>query len=225
MKLFIDSADVKEIARLLEIHNIAGVTTNPTILTRGVKDPSEGLKTIRKLIGDERILFAQAVRKDCEGIVAEGRHMVEVLGKNTVVKIPCITEGYKAMKQLKKEGITTLGTVVYTPSQALFAANAGASYVAPYLNRIECMGFDALETIRRIQNLLENGGYECEVLGASFKNAHQVLDLAEYGIASATLAPEIFDLMAKNEIVDGVVDRFVNDFEKAYGKGRTMLDL
>ncbi len=225
MKLLIDDANINEIRRIMDIYPIDGVTTNPSILARSGKNPKDVLKEIRELIGEDSLLFAQAIPKECEEMLEDARAIVKALGRATVVKLPCTAEGFRAMKMLKKEGIITCGTAVYTPMQAYLAAKAGASYVAPYVNRIDNMGYDGVETVRQIQNILENGGYDCQILAASFKNSRQVLELCEYGIAAATCAPSIIDDFSSNPAVTKAVDDFTADFEKAHGKGSTMKSL
>ena len=126
MKLFIDDANIEAIKRLCDLYPIDGVTTNPSILSKQNRDPKEVLKEIREIIGEDGILFAQAIPTDAAGMVKDAEAIVRVLGKNTVVKIPCIPEGLKAIRILKQKGIETCGTVVYTPMQAYLAAKAGA---------------------------------------------------------------------------------------------------
>ena len=130
MKLFIDHADTNAIRRLIDLYPIDGVTTNPSILAHAGRDPRETLAEIRGIIGEDALLFAQALALDAEGMVKDAKYIISLCGKNTVVKLPSIPEGFKAMRLLKQEGITTCGTVVYTPMQALLAAKSGASYVA-----------------------------------------------------------------------------------------------
>ena len=225
MKLLIDDADVKEIRRLCDIYEIDGVTTNPTILAKAKRNPRDVLCEIREIIGDDKLLFAQVIPTDYEGMLEDARAIVSLLGENTVVKLPSIPEGFKAMKQLKKEGIVTCGTVVYTPMQAYLAAKAGASYVAPYVNRIDNMGYDGIGVVRKIQNILENSGYDCIVLAASFKNSQQVMELCEYGIGAATCAPSVIDAFCNNPAIDKAVTDFISDFEKAFGSGAVMRNL
>ena len=224
MKLFIDDAHLDEIKRLYEYYPVDGVTTNPSILSKVDQDPRKTLKEIREFIGEDDILFAQAVALDADGIVADAHMIVDLLGKNTVVKVPSVPEGFKAIKQLTKEGIPTCGTVVYTPMQAYLAAKAGASYVAPYVNRIDNMGYDGVEVVKEIQDILDNSAFDCEVLAASFKNSQQVMELAQYGVGSATAAPSVIDSFVKNLAIDGAVQDFVRDFEKLTGK-KAMTDL
>ncbi len=152
MKLFIDDANIEEIKRLYDLYPIDGVTTNPSILSKQNRDPKEVLKEIRDLIGEEGVLFAQALPKDAEGMIQDAISIINVLGRNTVVKIPSIPEGFKAIKILTEKGIQTCGTVVYTPMQAYLAAKAGASYVAPYVNRIDNLGYDGVKVTKDIHD-------------------------------------------------------------------------
>ncbi len=218
MKLFIDDANIEAIKRLTDVYPIDGVTTNPSILAKAKRDPRETLKEIREIIGEEAIIFAQAVDLSYEGMINDAHMIVDLLGKNTVVKLPSVPTGFKAMKALKKEGIPTCGTVVYTPMQAYLAAKAGASYVAPYVNRIDNMGYDGVKVVKEIQDILDTHNMDCEVLAASFKNSQQVLELCEYGIANATCAPDVIDGFVRNMAIDGAIQDFVNDFKKLTGK-------
>lgn len=217
MKLFIDDADINAIRELTEYYPIDGVTTNPSILAKAGRDPRETLKMIRETIGEDRIIFAQAVASDCEGMLEDARMIMDLLGRNTIVKIPCTPVGFKAMMQLKKEGIRTCGTVVYTAMQGYLAAKAGASYVAPYVNRIDNMGYDGIAVVKQIQDILNNSETDCEVLAASFKNSQQVLELARYGIGNATCGSDVIRAFVKNAAIDSAVQDFIDDFEKLTG--------
>ena len=225
MKLFIDSANVEEIKRLCDLYPIDGVTTNPTILARAGGDPIGVLKEIRRLIGEEKLIFAQAIPLDADGMVRDARAIMKLLGKNAVVKVPSIPEGFKAIRALKEAGIPSCGTVVYTPMQAYLAAKAGADYVAPYINRIDNMGYDGVGVVEQIQDILTLHRMDTRVLAASFKNSQQVLSLCAYGIGSATCAPDVIDGFVRNLSVDGAIDDFTRDFARAAGAGRTMADL
>ncbi len=225
MKLFIDDANIKEIRRLIDLYPIDGVTTNPTILSKTGRNPIEVLKDIREIIGPEKTIFAQAIPVEGKAIIRDAHAIVKLLGENTIVKIPSIPEGFKAIRILKEEGIHTCGTVVYTPLQAYLAAKAGADYVAPYVNRIDNMGYDGIQVVQKIQDILTLHNFETEILAASFKNSNQVLALCEYGIGAATCAPSVIDAFVKNIAIDGAVNDFINDFAKAAGEGKTMYDL
>ena len=217
MKLFIDDADIDAIRYLTEYYPIDGVTTNPSILAKTKRDPRETLKEIRSVIGKERTIFVQAVAADYEGMINDAHMIMDLLGKNTVVKIPSVPVGFKAIAALKKEGIPTCGTAVYTAMQGYLAAKAGASYVAPYVNRIENMGYDGIQVVREIQDILDACGYDCQVLAASFKNSRQVKELAAYGIDNVTCSADIIKGFAKNAAIDGAVEDFISDFQALTG--------
>ena len=225
MKLFIDDANVNEIRRLIGLYPIDGVTTNPSILARTGRDPIEVLKEIREILGPEKTIFAQAIPTEAGAIIRDAHAIVDLLGENTIVKIPSIPEGFKAIRALKEEQIRTCGTVVYTPMQAYLAAKAGAEYVAPYINRIDNMGFDGVQVVREIQDIFTMHNFDTEILAASFKNSQQVLSLCVYGIGAATCAPAVIDAFVKNAAIDGAVADFIRDFAKAAGEGNTMADL
>ena len=152
MKLLIDDANVNEIRRLCDLYPIDGVTTNPSILARSGRNPVEVLKEIRSIIGRDKLIFTQAIPSDAEGMVRDARAIVELLGEQTVVKVPSVPEGFKAIRIMKQEGIPACGTVVYTPMQAFLAAKAGADYVAPYVNRIDNMGYNGVAVVEQIQD-------------------------------------------------------------------------
>lgn len=224
MKLLIDDADLGKIRKLLEFYPCDGVTTNPSILAKTGKAPFEVLKAIRELIGAEKELHVQVVSAKAEDMVTEARKITDVLGKDTYIKVPTVPEGVKAMKLLKAEGFRITATAIYTPLQAYLAAKAGADYVAPYVNRIDNLGADGVESTKTIQNILDNNGMTTEILAASFKNSQQVQALCEYGIGAATAAGDIIEGFLKNASVSAAVDAFVADFEGLCGAGKTMLD-
>ena len=203
MKLFIDDANIEAIKRLCDLYPIDGVTTNPSILSKQNRNPEEVLKEIREIIGEDGILFAQAIPTDAEGMVKDAEAIVRVLGKNTVVKIPCIPEGFKAIRILKQKGIPTCGT--------------------PYVNRIDNMGYDGIYVTKQIHDILVNNHMDCGVLAASFKNSQQVLELCEYGVYSSTCAPDVIDGFVKNLAIYGAVNDFISDFNKL-GQDKTMKD-
>ncbi len=224
MKLLIDDAHMDAIKRLYEFYPIDGVTTNPSILAKSGRRPYEVLKEIRAFIGKDADLHVQALALDAEGMVKDAHRIVRELGEGTLVKIPCIPEGFKAMKQLTKEGIRTTGTAIYTAMQAYLAAKSGAEYTAPYINRIDNMGFNGIQVTKEIQDIFENNGFRTSMLAASFKNSQQVLELCRYGIGAATVAPDVIESFVKNQAITAAVDDFVKDFEALTGTGKTMSD-
>lgn len=225
MELYIDDANINEIRRLIDIYPIDGVTTNPSILAKTGSNPVDVLKEIRTILGPEAQIFAQTIPMDAEGMIRDANALIKLLGKHTVVKIPSIPEGFKAIRELSQQGITTCGTVVYTPMQAYLAAKAGAAYVAPYINRIDNMGFDGVETVKKIQMILNLHQFKTKILAASFKNSQQVLELCAFGIKAATCAPSVIDGFVKNAAIDSAVYVFLNDFSKIAPNGASIADL
>ena len=224
MKLLIDDANIEKIKKLYELYPIDGVTTNPSILAKSGRNPYEVLKEIRDFIGEDAELHAQVISATAEGMVEEAHKMAEILGKGTFIKVPVIPEGVKAIKILSGEGYKITATAIYTPLQAYLAAKAGADYAAPYINRIDNLGANGVESAKVIQNIFENNGFKTEILAASFKNSQQVQELCEYGVGAATVAPDVIEGLIKNPTVDFAVNAFVKDFEALCGENKTMLD-
>lgn len=225
MKLCIDDADVEKIRRIYEYYPVDGVSTNPSILAKTGRAPYEVLREIRSVIGEEGELFVQATAHDAETMVKEAHRIIAELGRTTLVKIPCVPEGLKAMKQLKREGIRFIGTAIYTPMQGFLATKCGAEYVAPYINRIDNMGFDGVQVAKDIHDTIVNSAYQWGgLLAASFKNSQQVLELTKYGVKAVTVSPEVMEGLMKNAAIDAAMDQFTADFQKLTGTGTTMLD-
>lgn len=224
MKLLIDNADINQIRRVYDIYPIDGVSCNPTILAKTGRNPYEVLTEIRSFIGPDADLHVQAVSRTAEAMLAEGRRIVEVLGRSTLVKIPAVPEGIKAIRLLSGEGYRVTATAIYTPQQAFLAGKAGAEFAAPYVNRIDNLGGDGVEVTKRIHDIFKKNSMKTELLAASFKNTQQLLELAEYGIDAATAAPDVIDTLLKNPVVTAAVDVFIADFERLCGSGKTMLD-
>lgn len=225
MKLLIDDAHIDKIEKLYEFFPISGVTTNPTILSKVGGNPFDTLRQIRKFIGEDADLHVQAVSRTAEKIVDEARYIVDQLGANTYVKIPAVPEGFKAMKiLLNTSEILITATAIYTPMQAFIAGQCGASYAAPYVNRIDNMGFNGINVAQEIQQIFSVNRMETEVIAASFKNSQQVLELCKCGVGAATVAPEILSALIKNSAITDAVENFITDFESFAGQGKTMLD-
>ncbi len=225
MKFCIDSADMNAIRRIYAYYPVDGVSTNPSILAKSGRDPYEVLKEIRDVIGIDGELFVQAISPDAEGMVREAKRIIQECGNTTLVKIPCTPEGFKAMKQLKAEGIRFIGTAIYTSMQGFLAAKCGAEYVAPYVNRIDNMGFDGVQVAKDIHDMITRNGLDSGLLAASFKNSQQVLELIRYGVKAVTVSPDVIDGLVKNAAVDSAVAQFTKDFEGLAGAGKTMENL
>ena len=224
MKLIIDDAHIDQIKKIYEFYPVDGVTTNPTILAQSGRKPYDVLKEIRNFIGADAELHVQVVARTAEGMIDDAHRIQQELGKNTYVKIPSIEEGFKAMRILKAEGANVTATAIYTPMQAFLAAKAGASYAAPYINRIDNMGYDGVQIAQHIHDIFKNNNLNASVLAASFKNSQQMLDLAEYGVGAATASPDVIFALVKNEAITSAINTFINDFEKLVGEGKTMKD-
>lgn len=222
MKFIIDDADIAKIKDIYNTFAVDGVTTNPSILAKSGRQPYEVLTEIREFIGPDAELHVQVIALDAEGMVRDGHRIVEVLGKNTYVKVPTTKEGLRAMKLLHGEGIRVTATAIYTRMQAFLAAKAGADYAAPYVNRIDNLGGDGVKTAQDIHDIFRKNGLDCQVLAASFKNSQQVQELCEYGIGAATISPDVIEALIKNDSVTMAVEAFVKDFEGLCGKGVTM---
>lgn len=222
MKFIIDDANIEAIKRIYEYYPVDGVTTNPSILAKSKRPPFEVLKEIRAFIGKEAELHVQAVALEAQGMVEDAYAIIKELGDTTYVKIPSIPEGFKAMKELKKEGIRITATAIYTPMQAYLAAKCGADYAAPYINRIDNMGYNGIQTAKNIHDIFKNNDLKTQVLAASFKNSQQVLELCEYGIGASTISPDVIDALVKNTAITSAVGDFIKDFEELTGKGKTM---
>lgn len=224
MKLIIDDAHIEQIKEIYEFYPVDGVTTNPTILTKSGRKPYDVLKEIRQFIGVDAELHVQVIARKAEGMVEDAHRICKELGDNTYVKIPSIPEGFKAMKLLHKEGIRVTATAIYTPMQAFLAAKSGASYAAPYINRIDNMGYNGIKVAKDIHDIFRNNDLKAEVLAASFKNSQQLLELCEYGVGASTVSPDVILALVKNQAITSAVEAFIADFEKLTGPGKTMKD-
>lgn len=216
MELYLDTANVEDVKRLSRLYPLAGVTTNPSIVAAGQQNLWEVLPQLQEVIGPEGRLFAQVMQRDAAGMVAEARRLANVL-PDIVVKIPVTAEGLAAIKQLKQEGIPTLGTAVYGAAQGLLAALAGADYVAPYVNRVDAQGGDGIRTVQELQTLLERHAPHCRVLAASFKTPRQVLDCLLAGCEAITLPVEVAQQMLSSPAVEAAIEKFEQDWQNAFG--------
>ncbi|WP_373598177.1 transaldolase family protein [Paraclostridium bifermentans] len=225
MKLIIDTANINIIKEMCKYYPIDGVTTNPSILAKENKNPYEVLKEIREFLGNDLELHVQVISSKSEDMIKEAHKILKELGDNTYIKIPANKEGIKAMKDLVKDKINITATTVYTPMQAYLAGKAGAKYVAPYVNRIDNLGANGVNTTKDINDILINNNMDTEVLAASFKNSQQVLELTKYGIGAATLAPSVLEGLINLDSVNCALDKFIYEFEETFGKEKTMKNI
>ncbi|MGK9173700.1 fructose-6-phosphate aldolase [Yokenella regensburgei] len=216
MELYLDTANVEEVERLARIYPLAGVTTNPSIIAAGKASIWDVLPRLQKALGPEGTLFAQVMSRDAEGMVSEAKRLSHAV-PGIVVKIPVTFEGLAAIKLLKREGIPTLGTAVYSASQGLLAALAGAKYVAPYVNRVDAQGGDGIRTVQELQSLLEQHAPGSKVLAASFKTPRQALDCLLAGCEAITLPLDVAQQMLNTPAVESAVEKFEQDWNHAFG--------
>lgn len=225
MFILIDDADLKNIEELYNRYPYDGVTTNPTILSKtGNPDPMDQLKKIRALIPEKAMLHAQVLSTETDDMVKEAKHMVSVLGKDAYIKVPVTANGLKAISILSKENIHITATAIYGTMSAFMAAKAGAEFLAPYVNRLDNLGYDGVQIARDIHTIVKASGYKAEVLGASFKNSQQILEMGKSSIGAVTVNSDLLKTLTFNGIAENAVKDFIHDFESCCGKGKTMLD-
>ncbi len=223
MKLLFDGADINQIKEMDAIYHLDGFTSNPTSLKKTGRPPYEVLLEIREYI-KERELHVQVVATEVEDMLKEAAVIREILGANTYVKIPVDRNGLIAIAKLKEAGVKVTATAIYEPMQAFLAAKAGADYVAPYVNRIENISNNGVETACLIADILKINNLQSQVLSASFKRKDQVLDLIAHGIDSITVSYELLNTLLDNDDVSKAIKVFIQDFEDIAGPNKTMFD-
>ena len=212
MKIFLDTASLKEIREGAALGVVDGVTTNPTLLAKESGDPEEILLEICKTVDGP--ISAEVVATDAEGMVREGRHWASV-HKNIVVKCPCIPEGLKATKILSGEGIRVNMTLIFSPTQALLSAKAGASFVSPFVGRLDDVATPGMELVEDIVTIFETYDFSCEVLAASLRHPMHVVEAAKAGAHIGTMPFSVFNSLLKHPLTDIGLKRFLEDWEKA----------
>lgn len=223
MNYLIDTGNLAAIKHCNEFYPLAGVTTNPTLVSKEKSDFWTLIKSIRAIIGPEKELHVQTVQTTAEGMVAEAKLIKETVGGKFFVKIPIGEEGLKATMMLKKLGIGVTMTAIFTPAQALIAARAGASFVAPYVNRLDNIIGDGVRVVEDIVEQFAIYGLDCQVLAASFKNCEQIHKCALVGCHTVTIAPELFAGVIAHPMTDAAVAGFDKDWKAQYGD-KTILD-
>jgi len=211
MKFFIDTANLDEIKKGLEMGMVDGVTTNPSLVAKEKKPFVEIIAEICKIVDGP--VSAEVVSLDAPGMLAEARDLAKIAG-NIVVKIPMIVEGLKAVKILTAEGIKTNVTLVFSAAQALLAAKAGASYVSPFVGRLDDIGNPGMDLVSDIVTIYDNYGYTSEVIVASVRSPQHVLDAALIGADIATIPFKVIAQLAKHPLTDAGMEQFLADWEK-----------
>jgi len=211
MKFFIDTANVEEIKTAWEMGLIDGVTTNPSLIAKENKEPVALLKEICRIANGP--VSAEVVALDAKGMIEEARTLARI-HKNIVVKIPMTTEGMKAVKKLSSLKIKTNVTLVFSANQALLAAKAGATFVSPFVGRLDDIGSDGMDLIDDIVQIYDNYMFETEVLVASIRSPMQVLNSALIGADVATIPFKVIEQLSKHPLTDKGMAAFLKDWEK-----------
>ena len=217
MKFFIDTANVEDIKRANDMGVICGVTTNPSLIAKEGRDFKEVIKEITSIVDGPISGEVKATTVDAEGMIREGRE-IAAIHPNMVVKIPMTVEGLKAVKVLSAEGIKTNVTLIFTTNQALLAAEAGATYVSPFLGRLDDINQPGIELVRTIAEIFAVYGYETEIIAASVRNPIHVTDCALAGADIATVPYKVIEQMTKHPLTDQGIEKFQADYKAVFGE-------
>ena len=212
MKLFLDTANLAQIKKLNQMGVVDGVTTNPTLIAKEPGEFEEIVRAIcREVKGD---VSAEVVATDSDGMVAEGKRL-STIAPNVVVKVPMIPEGLRATKSLSVAGIRVNVTLVFSANQGLLAAKAGASFVSPFIGRLDDIGQRGMELVEELVKIRDNYRLKAEVLVGSIRHPQHVLEAAKVGADIATMPPEVMEKMMHHPLTDAGLKRFLDDWEKA----------
>ncbi|WP_342985367.1 fructose-6-phosphate aldolase [Clostridium saudiense] len=215
MKLFLDTANVEHIKEANEMGVICGVTTNPSLIAKEGRDFNEVIKEITGIVDGP--ISGEVVSEDAAGMIKEGRE-IAAIHPNMIVKIPMTVEGLKAVKVLASEGIKTNVTLIFSANQALLAANAGATYVSPFLGRVDDISMDGMELVRTIAEIFEVHGINTEIIAASVRHPIHVIEAARVGAHIATVPYALVMQMVKHPLTDAGLEKFKADWAAAFGK-------
>lgn len=217
MKFFLDTANVEDIRKAAAMGVICGVTTNPSLIAREGRDFKEVLQEICRIVDGPISGEVKATTTDAEGMIAEAREIAE-LHPNMVVKIPMTVEGLKAVTVLSKEKIKTNVTLIFSANQALLAARAGASYVSPFLGRLDDISTDGVELVRTIAEIFAIYDLPTEIIAASVRHPMHITQCALAGADIATVPYAVIEAMTKHPLTDAGIEKFKQDYLKVFGK-------
>lgn len=215
MKIFLDTANIDEIKEGASWGIVDGVTTNPSLIAKEKRDFKQVVKEICDIVDGP--ISAEVISEDSEGMISEAKELVKI-HKNIVIKIPMTVEGLKAVSKLSKEGIKTNVTLIFSPNQALLAAKAGATYVSPFLGRLDDVGSQGIDLVRTIVEIFFNYDYDTEVIAASIRHPLHVVDAALAGAHIATIPMKVLQQMVKHPLTDKGIESFMNDWKGAFEK-------
>ncbi|MBD3226269.1 MAG: fructose-6-phosphate aldolase [Caldithrix sp.] len=211
MKFFIDTANIKEIEEAARLGILDGVTTNPTLLAKEKEQPEELFRQICNIVDGP--VNAETIALDWQGIVEEGKKLAEI-AENIVIKIPMSKDGLKAVNVFAKEGIRTNVTLIFSPVQALLAARAGATFVCPFVGRLDDIQTPGMDVIAKIKEMFDNYGIESEIIVASIRDTLHVVDAALIGADIATIPFKVIGQLLKHPLTDIGIERFLADWDK-----------
>lgn len=211
MKLFIDTANIEEIKIANELGVISGVTTNPSLISKENKNFEEIIQEISNIVDGP--ISAEVISFESLAMVEEGKKLAKI-HKNIVIKLPITLEGLKACKLLKNEGIKTNLTLIFTVNQALLAARAGASYVSPFVGRLDDIGVNGIDLIKEIKDIFDKHNIKTEIIAASIRNPLHVKETAKAGAHIATIPYKVIDGMIKHHLTDVGISKFLSDWNK-----------
>lgn len=217
MKFFIDTAKVEDIKKANDMGVICGVTTNPSLIAKEGRDFKEVITEITQIVDGPISGEVKATTTTAEDMIAEGREIASI-HPNMVVKIPMTVEGLKAVKVLHSEGIKTNVTLIFSATQALLAARAGATYVSPFLGRLDDISTPGIELIQKISTIFKNYGIKAEIISASVRNPIHIIDCALAGADIATVPYKVIEQMTKHPLTDQGIEKFKKDYEAVFGK-------
>ncbi|NLU44721.1 MAG: fructose-6-phosphate aldolase [Acholeplasmataceae bacterium] len=209
MKIFMDTADVAEIKEFADLGIVYGVTTNPSLIAKTGRPQAEVIPEIAKLV--EGPVSAEVISVECSGMVAEARELSKI-SSNVVVKIPCIAEGLKAVKLLSAEGIRTNVTLVFSLSQALLAARAGADYVSPFIGRLDYIGENGVKLVEDMVKVFRQYSLPTEIIAASIRGIDHVNDVMLAGADIATIPTKVLRQMFLHQLTDAGLKKFLEDY-------------
>ena len=217
MKFFVDTANVEDIKKANDMGVICGVTTNPSLIAKEGRDFNEVIAEIASIVDGPISGEVKATTTDAEGMIAEGREIAKI-HPNMVVKIPMTVEGLKAVKVLTAEGIKTNVTLIFTPAQALLAARAGATYVSPFLGRLDDISTKGVDLIAEIAEMFRVAGLKTMIISASVRNPIHVIDCALAGADIATVPYKVIEQMTHHPLTDAGIEKFKQDYLAVFGE-------
>jgi len=209
MKFFVDTAEVKDIQELHETGLLDGVTTNPSLIAKSGRDFKEVIKEICGIVPGP--VSAEVASTEVSGMIKEGEHLAKI-ANNVVIKVPLTWDGLKACKHFSDNGIKTNVTLCFSANQALLAAKVGATYISPFIGRLDDTNIDGMQLIEDIRVIYDNYAYATEILAASIRSANHVSDAALAGADVATIPPSVIRTLAKHPLTDKGLDAFVKDW-------------